>query len=205
MYLNLPGVMKISAILIVCFIHACPHGYSQQAALSVQRFEYIWQPNADDAFKRLILASNDSIKQRIEKSFAYALQQRWNLSMPENVLTVKPVSVFSFSDAPKFNTKIKDRQPGVWYLFLQIFDKKDFVFDYDTDSSVCVWLALKCKIIDGSNDSVILDRNLSVKIYKAMLPQDQVVLTMLPAYPAHFARSFDSIATWLFQPECGSE
>ncbi len=180
-------------------------GNSQQPALSVQRFEYIWQPYADAALKRLIIIADDTIKQKIEKSFAKALQQRWNLIMPENVLSVKPVPVFSFSDMPRFNTKLKDRQPGVWYLFLQIFDQAGFSFNDNTDSSLSASLDLKCKLINGSTDSVILDRDLSVNIYKGTLPQDQVVLKRLPAYPADFIKAFDSIATWLFQPEYESE
>ena len=181
------------------------YGNSQQPALSVQRFEYIWQPDADAALKRLIIIADDTIKQKIEKSFANAVQQRWNLIMPENVLSVKPVSVFSFSDAPRFNTKLKDKQPGVWYLFLQIFDQAGFSFNDNTDSSLSAILELKCKLINGSNDSVILDRDLSVNIYKGSLPQDQVILKRLPAYPADFIKAFDSIATWLFQPEYESE
>jgi len=145
-------VKKISFILVIFCTLICFYGKSQQPVLSVQRFEYIWQPAADDAYKRLMIIADDTIKQKIEKSFAKALQQRWNLNMPENVLSVKPVSLFSFSDAPKFNTKIKDRQQGTWYLFLQIFDKEDFYFNYNTDSSMSTRLAVKCKLVNGSND-----------------------------------------------------
>lgn len=183
----------------------CLHGKSQQPVLSVQRFEYIWQPASEDAaFKRVILASDDTIKQKIEKSFANALQQRWNLNMPENVLSVKPLSFFSLYGAPKFSTKIKDKQQGTWYLFLQIFDEAVFSPNQITDSAVSAILQLRCKLINGTNDSVILDKSLSVKMYRA-LPPDQVVLAKLCAYPTHFAQAFDSIANWLFQPGGESE
>ena len=182
------------------FILISFYSNSQQPVLSVQRFEYICQPNTDVIFEKIVFASYDTIKKKIERSFAKAIQQRWNVTMPESKLSVKPLPLFSWSGVPRFNTKLKDKQPGVWYLFLQILDRSDSPFD-DTDSSETGELEVKCKLINGSNDSVILDRNLSVTIYKTTLPKDQVILTKLLAYPADFINAFDSIVTWLFQPE----
>jgi hypothetical protein len=182
------------------FILTSFYSNSQQPVLSVQRFEYICQPNTDVIFEKIVFASYDTIKKKIERSFAKAIQQRWNVTMPETRLSVKPMPLFSWSGVPRFNTKLKDKQPGVWYLFLQILDRSGSPFD-DTDSSETAELELKCKLINGSNDSVILDRDLFVTIYKTILPKDQVILTKLLAYPADFINAFDSIATWLFQPE----
>ena len=42
---------------------------------------------------------------------------------------------------------------------------------------------------------------MQVNLYREKAPPDQVVLTKIPAYPASFIKAFDSIATWLFQPE----
>jgi hypothetical protein len=198
-------VIKKTFISAIYFL-ACFYSNSQQPVLSVQRFEYIWQQvSADAFFKRVILASNDTIKQKIERSFANAIQQRWNIIMPGNKLSVKPLPLFSWSGVPRFNTRLKDKQPDIWYLFLQILDKSDFSVNDNIDSSINGELELKCKLVNGSNDSVILDRNLSVKIYNAISPKDQVILTRLSAYPADFIQAFDSIATWLFRPEYETE
>jgi hypothetical protein len=192
-------VIKKIFISAIYFL-TCFYSNSQQPVLSVQRFEYIYLPNTDVIFEKIVFASYDTLKKKIETSFAKAIQDRWNVTMQEARLSVKPLSLFSWSGTPRFNTKLKDKQPGVWYLFLQILDRSGSPFD-DTDSSETGELELKCKLVNGSNDSVILDRILSVIIYKTTVPKDQVVLTKLLAYPADFVNAFDSIATWLFQPE----
>lgn len=181
--------------------------YSQQPVLSVQRFDYIWDAyliGSDGAGKkRVIIPSQEVARQSMANSFSRVLQQRWNVKVPEMVLSVKSLSAFSTS--PRFNTKLKYRQPGTWYLFLQIFDMgTPFQNLYENDSRATA-LELKCKLISSDNDSVILDRRLSVQILKDSVPANQVVLSRLPAYPDYFIKSFDSIASWLFQPESESQ
>lgn len=203
--INIEVIKLLSFLSTICCLLSSVYSIGQQPVLSVQRFDYIWQRASEDAaFKRMILASNDTIKQKIEKSFANALQQRWNLNMPENILSVKPVPLFSLYDAPKFNTKIKDRQQGAWYLFLQIFDKDNPLLNYNDDSLV-TRLIIKCRLVDGLNDSIIVDNNLLVKIYKEAAQPDQVLLTKLQVYPADFIKAFDSIAAWAFQPDYKTE
>jgi hypothetical protein len=179
---------------------ACLYSNAQRPILSVQSFEYIWQKNQGTVVThRIIIPSGDSAKHSIQNSFARAIQQRWDIEIPDLSLSARPLSLFSFS--PKLNTKLKDKQANTWYLFLQVFDKgNSFFYDNDEDS-LATTLELKCRLISGTNDSVILDRGLTVNIYKEPAPPDQVVLTKLPSYPAYFIQSFDSIAAWLFQPD----
>jgi hypothetical protein len=194
-------VIKKLFILIICYLLICLYGKSQQPILSVQKFEYIWQPDLRTPLEtRVIFASNDSIKQTIEKSFVYALQKRWNVTMPLNSLTVKRLSLFYLGEKPKFNTKIKHKQQDTWYLFLQIFDKGNPALNYN-DDSLSATLEVRGKLINGLNDSVIFDRSLSVNFYKDAVPPGEVELTELPAYPEYFEQAFDSVATWLFQSE----
>lgn len=180
------------------------YGYSQQPSLSVQSFEYIWErvdvaSLAQDK-SRIIVASEDSAKRAIENYFAVALQKRWNIKMQDASLSVKPPGIFSM--VPKFKTKLKEKQPGTWYLFLQIFDKKEitYVSAENKDRRLSA-LVLKCRLIDGGSDSMILDRTLTVELYEQPPQAGQVVLSRLPGYPSNFVQAFDSIAKWLFQPE----
>ena len=179
------------------------HGNSQQPVLSVQSFEYVFE-RTDGAMpssgkSRIIIASEDSAKKAIKNYFAAALQKRWNIEMPEASLSVKPPGIFSM--VPKFKTKVKEKQPGIWYLFLQIFDKKEitFVSAENPDRRIST-LVLKCRLIDGSIDSMIIDRTLTVELYEQPAVPGQIVLSRLPGYPPNFVQAFDSIAKWLFQP-----
>jgi hypothetical protein len=124
--------------------------------------------------------------------------------MPEVPLTVKPLGMLS--NHPKFNTKLKDKQPGTWYMFLQIFDKDNLSSLYYSNQDILVTtLELKCRIINGLNDSLILDTTLAVELYRHPAPPDEVTLKRLAAYPAYFVQAFDSIATWLLQSETESQ
>ncbi len=177
----------------------------QQPRLSVQSFEYIWQKDVNNGLgkQQVIIPSGDKAKRSIEKSFANAVHERWNIDVPSISLSVKPLGILS--NHPKFNTKLKDKQTGTWYLFLQIFDKGNSLIYYNGDGSLATRLELKCRLVSGFNDSVILDRTLLIKMNKEKAPPDQLVLEKLPAYPSSFIKAFDSIATWLFQPEAVNE
>ena len=191
-------VLKVSLFLIAL------HGNSQQPTLSVQSFEYAWEKFEETMLSsnksRIIFASEDSVKRSIKNAFSVALQKRWNLEMPEASLSVKPLGIFS--NVPKFKTRLKEKQAGTWYLFLQIFDRgKSLFFSSENDDSLVSTLELKCRLIDGTADSMILDRTLTVEIYGQPSPPDQVILSRLPGYPSDFIQAFDSIAKWLFQFE----
>jgi hypothetical protein len=187
--------LVILAVLLLATSLICS---AQQPVLEVRSFEYTWQGSAYTASHEII-AQDDSAKIHINNSFAKAIKERWNLVLPEVSFSTKPFNFLALK--PKFKTTLKDPLPGKWYLFLQIFESgkaSDFLNDKDV---ITTKLELKCKIISGSNDSVILDRNLSVNIQVNAPPPDQVPLTRLPAYPASFVQAFDDIAAWLFQPE----
>lgn len=170
-------------------------GKSQQPVLAVKSFEYLWAPGSP----RVIIPSDSSAKVLIKNSFAKAIQARWNLAMPEVSLSVKPF-ISSFSIAPKFNPKLKDKDkvPGRWYLFIQIFEMERSTYSVN-EKIFYTELELKCKLINGTNDAIVFNRNLIIDIYKEQAPVDQVQLTRLPAYPASYVTAFDSIAQWLFQ------
>lgn len=183
-------------ILTASILFLCLPGNSQQPVV-VKSFEYIWQRGS-----RVIIAEDDSIKLLIKNSFAKAFQQRWNIAMPEVSFSVKPLPVLSYT--PKFNTKLKDTEQGKWYLFLQVFDKGNLPKSYNDENTFSTILEVKCKLISGTNDSVIMDRALTVNIYTEP-SLDQLELIRLPAYPISFVSQFDSIATWLFQSEAISQ
>lgn len=177
---------------------------AQQPVLSVQSFEYIKDDNPGGGKHWLNIPEAASIKDSIRKSFSAAIYQRWKIAMPEISLSVKPLGLFSFE--PKFNTKLKDKQPGTWYLFFQLYSQDNPASFFDDNSdNLTAMLRLKCRIINGDDDALILDRDLTIKLYTQPAPAGQVVLTKLPAYPAAFANAFDSIATWLFDPLAENE
>ncbi|CAN5826838.1 hypothetical protein BH10BAC2_BH10BAC2_49040 [soil metagenome] len=190
----------IIVILVFSVAFTWVHSYAQQPVLSVQSFEYIKDDNPDAGKHWLSIPEAGHIKDSIKKSISAAIYQRWNIAMPEIQLSIKPLSLFSFE--PKFNTKLKDKQPGTWYMFFQAFSRNNPASSfYDNSDNLTAMLHLKCRIINGTNDSLILGRDLTVKLYTETPPPGQVVLTKLPAHPASFAKAFDSIAAWLFQPE----
>jgi hypothetical protein len=171
-------------------------GFSQQRVI-VPMFEYTWQKDFTESTPRLIIPMDDSAKQLIKNSFVKSMQKHWNIDLPDLTLDVKPLSFLA--SKPKFKTVIKDRDAASWYLFLQVYDKGNFsFFPEPCDDSLTTTLELKCRLINGSNDSLVFDRNLIVEIYRQGPPPDQVVLKRLPAYPPGFVQGFDSIANWLF-------
>ncbi|ULQ50938.1 hypothetical protein [Flavihumibacter fluvii] len=183
----------LSLLQIVC--------YSQQPVISVQSFEYIWQKKLtpESVGNQVNILLPEDNKRVVENSFANAIRQRWNTEISPLKLTVKSFSSLTFSNTPKFNTKLKEKQPGTWYMFLQLFDDGGTVF-YNEDGSLATPLQLKCKVV-SFNDSVVFERILTVKMNIEKAPSDQVVLERLKAHPVHFIQSFDSLAAWLFQPE----
>ncbi|MEP7106757.1 MAG: hypothetical protein ABI760_02220 [Ferruginibacter sp.] len=193
----------LPSTLAVLFLFLWLKSIGQQPVLEVKSLEYIWQKDfvamTASATPRAIIPLDDSAKFLIKNCFARAIQDRWNIVMPEASLSVRPLSMLA--NAPKFKTRIKDNEPGKWYLFLQVYDKGKFPDFFSDEDSLSTTLELRCRIVSGNNDSVIIDRVLMVNIYKEMPPPDQVALTRLPAYPASFVGAFDSIAGWLFQPE----
>ena len=191
-------------VLVVFVTFFAVNGNCQSPVIVVQSFEYIWQKDfvakSTSSAPRVIIPMADSAKLLIKNSFARAILNRWNIVLPDVSWSVKPLPFLSHR--PEFNTRLKNKHPGNWYLFLQVFDKGNFtnLFGEEIDT-FSTTLELRCKVINGANDSVVLDRALTVNIYKELTSSDQVILKRLPAYPAYFIRGFDSIASWLFQSE----
>jgi hypothetical protein len=177
-------------------------GNGQQPVVVVKSFDYIWTGDlaiSDPKAQRVIIASNDSAKILIKNSFVKAIETRWDIVLPEVSLTVKRLPVFA--QAAKFKTQVKEKYPGVWYLFLQVYDKGKFTGFNNNEKLFYTELELKCRILSGVNDSLIMDKALSVRIFEQPEPTDQLLLNRLPAYPPYFIEAFDSIARWLFQSE----
>lgn len=168
-------------------------GYSQQPVLVVQSFEYLWQKQLTYEGRVNILSDEDA-QRAVEKSFKEAIQKRWNIEVDLR-LTVKTFSPFVTS-SPKFNTKLRSKQPGKWYLFLQMHDDPS-TFYFNDIGGLGTRLQVKCKIVDA-RDSIILERLLSVGINIEDIPLEQVQLYKLLAHPTHILRTFDSVAHWLF-------
>lgn len=181
-------------VLTAFILFLCVNGNCQQPVLVVQSFEYIWEKEYNIINSRVIIPADDQAKLLIKNSFSKAIQNRWNIVLPDVSLAVKQLSLLA--NSPKFKTTLKDKEPGKWHLFLQLFDKAGFQNNMPSTT-----LDLKCRLINGADDSVIFDRNLTVHIYNEPVPEDQVPLKRLPSYPPYFVQGFDSIATWLFQPE----
>ncbi len=172
-------------------------GNSQQPVLVVKSFEYIGQRD---------FSANDSAKALIKNSFARAIHDRWDMVMPEVSISAGPSPRFNLltlevsTSPPKFDTRLKDKKPGNWYLFLQVLETQDYSNALDARTFYTI-LNLKCRLINGTDGSLVIDRNLRVDIRKEPTPADQILLIRLPAYPASFVMAFDSIAKWVFQPE----
>ncbi len=200
MFKIIPYALTISFVVITTFTYC-----QKQPVLIVQSFEYIWQKdfNASPA-PRVIIFSDDSAKLELKNSFLKAIHNYCDIMVSEFSCIVKPLPLLS--NSPKFKTVIKNKEAGKWYLFLQVYDigPSPAMYDYGEDA-FSTTLELKCKLINGDNDSVIIDRSLTVYIYKKTFSPDQIPLTRLPAYPASFVQSFDSIAAWLFAKEFVNE
>ncbi len=203
---RLSRIMLLAVILLFCV-----EGNSQRPSIVVKSFDYIWQRNGNNGYVYLfgyyngatiVFAQDDSIKNSIVNRFVKAMEDRWGADISETSMTVKPISPFaSPNSSPKFNTKLRDKEPGKCYLFLQIYEKPDLCLNPNNEQELFTKLQLKCRLVDGSRDSVILDRTLNVVLFKEPAPPDENELVRLPAYPASFVKSFDSIAKWLFQPD----
>lgn len=195
------GTMKLQTIITVSFVLSgwFPGIAQQQPNFVLQSFEYI----RNDDFPRgkywLDIPEAGWIRDSIRKDFAAAIYRRWGLTMPEADLSTKPFGIFG--GRLKFNTKLKDKKPNTWYMFLQVFSQNiRYHSFYNTTADLIVTLQLKCRIINGDNDSLVLDRDLTVDILTAPVSPGEVVLTKLPVHPVQFIQAFDSISSWLFDP-----
>jgi hypothetical protein len=199
--------IQLVALILLFFIES----NAQRPSIAVKSFDYIWQRNGNNGYVYLfgyyngatiVLPQDDSIKNAIADRFIKAIENRWGADIDETSMRVKTISPFaSPNSSPKFNTKLRDREPGKWYLFLQIYEKPDLCLNPNNEQELFTKLQLKCRLVDGSRDSVILDRTLNVVLFKDPVPPDENGLVRLPAYPASFVNSFDSITKWLFQPD----
>lgn len=187
----------LPAPLIVFMLFLSLISHSQQPVLEVKSFEYTW-PGGNGA-TNAIIALDDTAKLRMKNSFANAIKNRWNIILPEVTFSTKPLPFLA--GKPKFKTQLKEMEPGKWYLFLQVFENTNTPGSLSEEVAISTSLELRCKIVNGDNGSVIMDNALTVKIQNSLPPPDQVPLIRLPAYPASFIQGFDSIATWLFEPE----
>jgi len=188
-------LLPVIIVIILLFLSLISHG--QQPVIEIKSFEYSWS-GRNDAMN-VIVALDDSSKKRIESSFAKAFKNRWNVALPAVSFSFKPLS--AFSNQPRFKTQLKEKEPGKWYLFLQVFENANIPNTVLEDDAISTSLELRCKLVNGANDSVITDKTLTVNIIRRAPPKDQVPLRRLPACPDSFVQGFDSIATWLFEPE----
>ena len=65
---------------------------------------------------------------------------------------------------------------------------------FDPNTSPVNELQIRCKLINGTVDSVMADKTIGVKIYQSRAPQDQHVISALTGYPPDFVTVIDSIA-----------
>lgn len=194
-------IMKQRIIIPFLFvISVWLHGIAQQQpVLVLQSFEYIRDDDYAKGKYWLDAADAGWIRDSIRKDFAAAIYRRWGLTMPEADLSTKPIGIFG--GRLKFNTKLKDKTPNTWYMFLQVFSQNiRYHSFYNTTPDLVVTLQFKCRIINSDNDSLVLDRNLTVDILTEPVPPGEVVLTKLPVNPIQFIQAFDSISSWLFDP-----
>lgn len=195
--------IKLNAVFTLCFVMLWIYGSSQQPVLVVESFEYIriheiFVTDAPQA-GREINSTEYAMKDSITTCFARASARRWNIAMPDFRLSVKSPSLFRIT--PKFKTTVKGKEPGKWYMFLQFFETNYGNMFYNLEDSLTNLFEVRCRIINGANDSVIIDKDMQVSFCREKAPPDQIVLTKIPAYPASFINAFDSVATWLFQQE----
>ena len=193
-------VKLLHAASIVPLLFLWMIGNSQQPVLVVKSFEYIGQRD---------FSANDSAKVLIKNSFARAIHDRWDMVMPEVSISAGPSPRFNpltwavtgqSTSPPKFDTRLKDKKPGNWYLFLQVLETQDYSNALDERTFYTI-LNLKCRLINGTDGSLILDRHLRVDIRKEPAPADQSLLIRVAAYPPSFVMAFDSVAKWVFQPK----
>jgi len=191
---------KLSFILLLPSLFLAHQAYGQKPVIEVKLFEYTWSNGADN---RGLILLKDSAKLLVRNSFAKAFKARWNLNLPDVALTAKPLP--NFAERPRFKTHLKDKQPGKWYLFLQVYENVVAPASSEREDAASTSIDLKCFMVCSDNDSIIMDKSLRVKIRKDPYPPDQVPLRRLVAYPGSFVKGFDSIATWLFSPDSARE
>ncbi len=190
-------IKLLRASILILLLCSWLNSKSQHPVLEVKGFEYIWEQTPTSP--RVIIPADSLANAQIRNSFAKAIQDRWKVVVPEVSLLVKPMKSL-FSTTPKFNTRIKEKKTGRWYLFLQVFELERLSNVHNEISSFTE-LELKCRIINSADNALVFDRILTVDIYKEREPVDQILLTKIPAYPPAFVLAFDSIAKWLFQIE----
>lgn len=95
--------------------------------------------------------------------------------------------------SPKFKTKLKDKDPRKWYIFLQIYDIKRLGFIETETRQTATW-EINFRIISGRNDSIVANKQFAIDFYRTPAPSGQLTVTRLPGYPDEYYNAFDSIA-----------
>ena len=185
--------LPLSLVVVTLFL--CLNCMSQNPVIEIKSYGYTCNTNGT---YRAIIALDDSAKLRIKNSFAKAFKSRWNIGLPEVPISAKPLPFPT--GKPKFYTQSNYNEPGKWFLYLNVYERAETSYT-PKEEVIPTTLELRCKMINGANDSVIIDNSLTVNIIQEPLPFDQVPLKRLAAFPPSFVKGFDSIATWLLSPK----
>jgi hypothetical protein len=169
----------------------------QQPAIVVESFEYVWPKHQSAYTGRVNLLSDNDIQQAVELSFKNAIQKKWNVGPSGLKLTSKPLPLLLRT--PKFNTKLKSKQAGTWYLFLQVIDDPTTLYS-NGSGGFGTRLQGRCKMMD-QKDSVVLERNVSIILNIENSPATEIQLTKLLAHPQHVIKAFEVLAGWLFSSD----
>lgn len=192
---------KIKLLVLFLFIATCTHAQKQE--LVVKEFEYIRTSNfsmqSNSSPTTNIITSSDSFKLQLSRRVFQEINDRWGIAIPNHSLDVKTLSALSME--PKFKCEIKEKQNGKWFLFFQIFDKGKNAYYYNNNGNFCTSWVIKCRILNGSKDSIVYDKAILVNIFTNKMPPGQVMLDKVLIYPPSYKQGIDSIVSWLFRKE----
>ena len=209
-----------TSLLFFILTHLIFAQSEEKQLIRVEKMDYVYYPfiaesidgSQSMANRRVLLASDTVVANRIQESIRLAINNRWNATLLEPNLVVDEIDMVFRTG--KFKTKLKNKIPGNWHLFFQVYDngpypitdeKKSFLsnmfYPNQTFESLDYKpynLRFKALIIDGSTGSEVFSHEMLLELQRTAVPDGQILLRRLPALTESFLEAIDKAVNVFF-------
>ncbi len=177
-------------MIACCLVLLCQPAYSQERKLEIKRFEYSWTHPPGTA--RAIILQEAAYQKQVAAFLAKALAAHYNVEVSTPELSVKKLNAFAL--APRFRTELKELQSGTLYAFVQFFEQFAVQSGFnDGNPELFSKMEVKCRVLDGADGSVILNRDITFSLLRERAPAGQVLLEQMCSTPEAYVSAFDSM------------
>lgn len=206
---------KSFVIYLLCLLsYGALSQTTDKQIIRVEKMEYVYDSKIIESVNgfnslsnsRVILAKDDAIAEKMKQSVLSAINNRWNATILNPQFKI--IEIDNLFKTGKFKTNLKNKTPGSWHLFFQVYDngpypiteKKKSLFTNMLDAPppfesldyAPYYMRFKVLIIDGSNGSEIFSNEMMVEMQRSAVPDGQILLRKVPALTDSFLQAFDN-------------